>query len=321
MPLAIHFLNVGHGDCTVIKFNSGRLAIVDINNSKVLPDEDRKALAESLGYSESDFLVAKYKGIILSKLDRYEKLLVDPVDFLKANYPGSSIFRFILTHPDMDHLSGIYRLARQERIPIENFWDTNHEKEISEADCKDSAYEYLDWLQYKILRLGGDKENQVTVLKLRRGAKNQYYSEDGIKILAPTYELEKQAKDEDNYNISSYVLLIEYGACKIILGGDAEEPVWKDIYHKFPDEFLKVNLLKASHHGRKSGYYQPAVKAMSPQYTVISVGKKTETDASDLYGQYSKVFSTRYHGTITAKCWLDGDIWLYDHTDIRIDKS
>jgi competence protein ComEC len=32
--LRIHFLNVGHGDCTIISHPSGRLTMIDINNSK-----------------------------------------------------------------------------------------------------------------------------------------------------------------------------------------------------------------------------------------------------------------------------------------------
>jgi len=31
MPLVIHFLNVGHGDCTFIELPSGRLMMIDIN--------------------------------------------------------------------------------------------------------------------------------------------------------------------------------------------------------------------------------------------------------------------------------------------------
>src|SRR6266446_645797 len=29
--------------------------------------------------------------------------------------PGRSIFRLVVTHPDMDHMSGLYRLIAQER--------------------------------------------------------------------------------------------------------------------------------------------------------------------------------------------------------------
>ncbi len=36
MPLKAHFLNVGRGDCTIVEFPSGRVAMVDIYNLKVL---------------------------------------------------------------------------------------------------------------------------------------------------------------------------------------------------------------------------------------------------------------------------------------------
>lgn len=318
MSLTIHFVNVGHGDCTIIEFDSGRIAMVDINSSKILPNEDKKSLAKSLGYSDIHILVAEAKGTLLKGLDGYENLLVDPVDYLKEEHPHASNLTFILTHPDMDHMSGLFRLVSQEHISISNFWDTNNSKKMSTADFQNSPNEYADWIQYQALRAGADKDDEATVLRLRRGASDNYYTEDGIFILSPTKELEQLAEDNDNYNISSCVLLIKYGACKIILGGDAEEATWKDIYLNYKDEFLNATLLKASHHGRKSGYYQPVVKAISPKYTIVSVGKNPETDAAHLYAQDSDVFSTRYHGTITAKCWADGDIWLYNHENNRI---
>jgi beta-lactamase superfamily II metal-dependent hydrolase len=59
--------------------------------------------------------------------------------------------------------------------------------------------------------------------------------------------------------------------------------------------------LKASHHGRASGYYQPAVAAMKPEYTIVSVGKKPPTDASNKYRAYSNnVWSTRWKGDIVV---------------------
>jgi hypothetical protein len=38
--LRVHFLNVGQGDCTIIKHPSGRLTMVDINTSQ---DYDRRS--------------------------------------------------------------------------------------------------------------------------------------------------------------------------------------------------------------------------------------------------------------------------------------
>lgn len=43
--LRIHFLNVGHGDCTIISHPSGRLTMIDINNSQ---DYDSESFQELL---------------------------------------------------------------------------------------------------------------------------------------------------------------------------------------------------------------------------------------------------------------------------------
>src|SRR4051794_20904123 len=59
MSMVLHFLNVGHGDCTIIELPSGRLMMIDINNSKSLPDGDIDALAEHQGMSRSAFKSAR----------------------------------------------------------------------------------------------------------------------------------------------------------------------------------------------------------------------------------------------------------------------
>ena len=53
--LVAHFLNVGHGDCTFIELPSGRLMMIDINNSKSLPETDKEALAARKGLSVREF--------------------------------------------------------------------------------------------------------------------------------------------------------------------------------------------------------------------------------------------------------------------------
>ena len=53
--LVAHFLNVGHGDCTFIELPSGRLMMIDINNSKSLPEADKVALAEARHVSIFEF--------------------------------------------------------------------------------------------------------------------------------------------------------------------------------------------------------------------------------------------------------------------------
>src|SRR6266851_4124315 len=59
------------------------------------------------------------------------------------------IFRFILTHPDMDHMDGIKALF--EALSPYNFWDTENEEE-KQFDESFGRYDEDDWLFYKELR-------------------------------------------------------------------------------------------------------------------------------------------------------------------------
>lgn len=315
MSIRVHFLNVGDGDCTIVDHEeSGRITWIDINNSRALTSDE---IAELTGKTLMEVLVSKLLGQPINEASQFESLLVDPVDYWKQNFSGRTIHRFVVTHPDMDHLSGLHRLVHQEKVSITNFWTTTHTKDFTEDEFSGTRYDYRDWLTYKEL-LNGDHGNKV--LLLHRGSTGQYWDEDGITILSPTTQLDELAVQKDDYNISSYVLLITHGDSHIILGGDADtDNAWPDIYQCVSDSaWSTVELLKASHHGRKTGYYQPAAKAMSPKHTIVSVGKKPETDASQLYAQYSSVYSTRFYGTIVARCWADGDIWLYDASGKRL---
>ena len=79
---------------------------------------------------------------------------------------------------------------------------------------------------------------------------------------------------------------------------------------------LKSDVLKASHHGRDTGYHQTAVKLIAPQLTIVSVGLKPDTDASNKYLQQTgkRVPSTRYHGNIEVRIGDDGSLqWFVDH--------
>src|ERR1017187_8797207 len=148
LMLNCHYLNVGHGDCTFVEFPSGHLMMIDINNSKSLPGDDIVALSEYLSMTTTRFLS---KGQILEKYsweEYYRSLLVDPYDYYREHFNGRSIFRYVQTHPDMDHLSGLHHFFWQEEVCLENFWDVAHSKQMDEADFNGSRFSHSDWLVY-----------------------------------------------------------------------------------------------------------------------------------------------------------------------------
>jgi competence protein ComEC len=308
MPLVAHFLNVGRGDCTIIQFPSGRTMMVDIDN---LTEYDQTTKEEVLREFRSS---APFTSYTLGEQQRYlrkaESTLTNPFAYLDT-YIGryQSIFRCVITHPDMDHMTGLFELARTRTL--ENFWHTGpHDFNLADtttADWSKSPYNQADWEAYKILR---DSTSNPKGLQLYQGASNHYWAEDGIEIWAPTPELETLAVDRDESNIISMILKISYKGRSIVLGGDAtSEETWPTIWPYI--DMSGITVLKASHHGRKSGYYQPAVKEMAPWLTITSVGE-AEYDATRSYRQYSEhTVSLRKSGDIRFTINDDGSCTYY----------
>ena len=161
--LRVHFLNVGHGDCTIIKHHSGRLTMIDANNSQDFDpetfaeelEEERKKQRNALsgGFSGGGLgglggfggsggsLLGGLAGSggfgILSEYaavaDRAKRELTDPIEFLKRTYPNETLWRFVLTHPDLDHMRGLKALLRASDLPIFGTPITPRLSRISEA--------------------------------------------------------------------------------------------------------------------------------------------------------------------------------------------
>jgi competence protein ComEC len=313
MPLRVHFLNVGRGDCTIIEFPSGRVGMVDIDHLRILDKDTRAELLQE--YRESvSYVVAKLAGTALRSeeafIQKAEAELTDPLVYYDQHIGEyKDIFRLIVTHPDMDHMTGLYRLHEQDwKKDIVNFWHTGtHDfnlPDTTDEEWEQSPYDKRDWLTYKKLR---KSDTDPKSLQKYQGAAGDYWTEDGVEIWAPTPELEKLAVEMDQANILSMVLKISYRGRSILLGGDATaDETWPGIYPQI--DMGGIDVLKASHHGRKTGYYRPAVEEMSPWLTITSVGEK-EHDATESYRRYSKyTVSLRKTGDIRITIQDDGKL-------------
>lgn len=329
-PLRVWFVNVGHGDCTIVQFpeNPYRIMMVDICNSKSLDKNSKSELLKEAGWTDNfmrKWYISAGMGHIpeqvLTEMSKYEDLLDDPIDLFESIFSEKSIFRFVLTHPDMDHMAGMHRLFEQEgSINVVNFWDTENNK--PDPDKTGSYYDPKDWEAYKKIRKTNTESPKV--IHLYSEAKGKFYAEDGINILSPTKLLVDECNNSGDWNNLSQVLCIDYGKSSVLLPGDVEEKAQKQMVDKYGKN-LKSTILKAPHHGRESGFYKEFVENVNPDYTIVSTGKK-ECDASDKYRRYTnkKVFSTRFMGTIYAELYPNGKIYLYNSSqkgNERIDEE
>lgn len=97
----VHFLNVNEGDCILIQHPSGHNTVIDISNA-----------SEGVELFES-----------ASGNHNQKNYPVNPIQYLK-DFNIDTVFRFILTHPDMDHMDGISSLF--DNFSVLNFWDTQN---------------------------------------------------------------------------------------------------------------------------------------------------------------------------------------------------
>ncbi|HEU4660813.1 MAG TPA: hypothetical protein VFS63_09140 [Pseudolabrys sp.] len=134
--------------------------MVDINTSHDYDQKARRELIEELRPKSPTNtlggLIPPAPDLLTAVLSTYhieeaeKKELTDPIDFLQKNYAGQMIWRFILTHPDIDHMRGLKRL--NETVGIANFWDIQHTKASPDSFRNESEKE--EWLYYKALRAG-----------------------------------------------------------------------------------------------------------------------------------------------------------------------
>jgi len=190
---------------------------------------------------------------------------------------------------------------------IYNFWDTRNHRSCDPLDA-DKA----DWEAYRSLRSSDKKRNYT------RGDRNAYFalddlggSGDNLEILSPSEALVSDcddAGDGGDWNNMSYVIKPTHMNTSIILGGDAGTRAWDDILVNCRSK-LPCRILKASHHGRESGYHEEALRAMAPTIAILSIGDECEHEAREKYEKHCKyVWSTYECGTITLTIDANGGI-------------
>ena len=257
----VHFLNVKEGDCSIINHVSGHISVIDVSHARKEYTEEVnisamvKALFEAREAGSGNFNQKAYP--------------VNPIEYMKS-FGITSIFRFILTHPDMDHMGGIKDLFEEFR-PI-NFHDTDNKKEI-EFD-ESSAYREEDWYFYKKLRDSNPKEDPKRLTTFSN-ADISYLTKDwngnppgdALYILSPTPELVEEANETEDFNDCSYVILYRGFGGNVLFSGDAYDKTWNHVVSNHKNLIKNIDLLIAPHHGRKSDRDYSFLDTINPKMT------------------------------------------------------
>ncbi len=184
----------------------------------------------------------------------------------------------VLTHPDADHIGGAPTIIT--KFEIKKVFLPNYEK---------------DNKSYKKLMQALDNKD-ANYLTPRVGWR-YYLGTALITILAPN-------KEYDNPNDASVSLIIKNGDNKFIFSGDAGEDAEKDILDNDID--ISADVYHVAHHGSKTSTSKEFIKAINPDYAVISCaegnsyGHPHAETLNTLRTNGIKVYRTDEEGSIVA---------------------
>lgn len=212
----------------------------------------------------------------------------DPIRYLRRNLANcSSLIRYVQTHPEMDHMQGLAGLVTNHTML--NFWDTKNARPKPDFSSPFTKGSVEDWDTYQRLRTSDES-------RYYHRSTDKISPKDGmfpyeLYVLHPTEQAVKEANQAQDWNRLSYVLLLVHHNFKLLLGGDADDGSWQDIYDWASADpaakslLANITVFKVSHHGRRSGYCGAnLLKLTSPQQIIISKGSVPGEQSA--YGSY-----------------------------------
>ncbi|MBX3580186.1 MAG: hypothetical protein KF723_23540 [Rhizobiaceae bacterium] len=261
----IHFLNVCNGDCSIIRHNSDRITMIDICNGRTASERSMSAALRSLLGEAKSGLESLRLGGDYGMRDKP----TDPIAYLQRLGIGS-VFRFILSHPDMDHMDGFKALC--DEIGVANFWDSGVRK--PKPEFGGNGYREHDWSQYVAVRDGHTSTKVVTPgagsrFQFANQGDNDSEGGDYLSVVAPSPQLVIAANQDGDVNDGSYVVVYRSAGGRIIFPGDAHDDTWDYVLAHHRDLVANCAVLIAPHHGRKSGRSYGFLDTLRPGLTLF----------------------------------------------------
>ncbi len=214
---------------------------------------------------------------ILIKTPYQQKILIDGgidktvLDKLGRHLPfwDREINLVILTHPHTDHLNGLIEVLKRYKVG-----------QILETKilCPHSNYE--EWeriIKEKNIPIQIAIMNQVTEMGRDLKLLTLWPAEEALDELN-----QKEKITHISINNTSMVNKLIYKDISFLFTGDLEWEGEKALLNKLSKEELKANVLKVAHHGGATSSTEDFLKAVQPEWAIISTGKENKKLALSL---------------------------------------
>lgn len=164
----------------------------------------------------------------------------------------------IATHPDKDHLEGLLHVLEKYQVQLVILPPVPHTSALQEewlrrlrdsVTAKNIAYRFA--VAGQVLEQG---DLRVTVL----------HPQPATSLLTSTT------------NNASVITRVDLGDLSLLLSGDAEAAIEKEVVARHAGSELDVQVLKAGHHGSKTSTGAELLAATTPRIVVVSAGKNNQ---------------------------------------------
>ena len=187
----------------------------------------------------------------------------------------------VITNPDADHIGGFADVLKTYKVG-----------QVFEPGTISDSKTYQN-LEQEI------KNKKISNILAKRGMRLNIGGGAVIDILFPDRDVFDWSSND-----GSIVAKLTYGKTSIMLTGDSTAKTEKIILSRNSGEVLDSAILKVGHHGSRTSSSTEFVKAVSPAYALVSLGKENKyghphQETLDTLAQFgAKILRTDLLGTI-----------------------
>ncbi|MBQ6382958.1 MAG: MBL fold metallo-hydrolase [Clostridia bacterium] len=270
---------------------STSLAEVHVNEEKPA-DWDQRELFRitSLNFFQNDVFILECGGKVMLLDGGTQKHWIKYRDFLRE-HDMTHVDILFNTHPHDDHIGAIYMMLQKGVLTADQFISpfprSAHEK--SKVNLQPKVVALLDKMGIPYVEMHEDEKLQLG------GAEMVLYRWDEGK----------------NDNALSGALRIQFGEATILMTADIEGDTERYFMEKYKPEELKVDILKAPHHG-VNWIVPEFLEVTDPELTIVTNDNNAKVILQ--LNNHARPYLYTYRGPMTME--TDGKDWYVNQERI-----
>ena len=232
-----------------------------------------------VGQGDCQLIVTPDKAILI---DCGEEIYADKIMRYLNSHGIYKLDLVIGTHPHSDHIGSLSRILRE--FPVEKLLMPELSDEIIPlSECYESVLDAIE-------------DKNIPAVYAPVGENYDLGKGTRLYFLAPVHN------DYEELNNFSVVTQLVHGENSFLFTGDIERASENDLLNS--RTYIESDVLKVAHHGSTSSSTPSFLRAVDPEYAVVSVGRynsyghPSPTVVQRLYDVGAEILTTAEYGSI-----------------------